>query len=163
MLSFTLQINWKQHFFVPSDEEKGIAILTTLLASYPAMVTDAEQEAIETKVSALRVSNELPKTSAIELQQWIIEPQEFRAENQIEEQAKPTEEMSAEIQLEPTAHHFQPEPRTEETTTQTSWLVFGESQTVKQSRRKRPAKEKDSSQMTFDFMLADTSETASAA
>jgi hypothetical protein len=34
------QIDWKQRFFVPTDEETGVAVLTELLARYPVMVGD---------------------------------------------------------------------------------------------------------------------------
>src|SRR6185295_7026685 len=34
------QIDWKQRFFVPTDEETGITVLTELLTRYPVMVSD---------------------------------------------------------------------------------------------------------------------------
>src|SRR5947207_1551680 len=35
------QIDWKQRFFIPTDEESGTAALTELLSRYPVMVSDA--------------------------------------------------------------------------------------------------------------------------
>ena len=35
------QIDWKQRFFVPSDDETGIPVLFTLLSRYPVMATVA--------------------------------------------------------------------------------------------------------------------------
>jgi hypothetical protein len=38
------QIQWKQRFFIPTDEEKGIAILADLLARYPIIGADEDPE-----------------------------------------------------------------------------------------------------------------------
>src|SRR3989441_2275985 len=35
------QIDWKQRFFVPSDDETGIPVLSTLVTRYPVMASDA--------------------------------------------------------------------------------------------------------------------------
>src|SRR5205814_4353848 len=34
------QVDWKQRFFVPTDEETGVAVLTELVTRYPVMVSD---------------------------------------------------------------------------------------------------------------------------
>src|SRR5439155_13608583 len=34
------QIDWKQRFFVPTDEETGVAVLTDLLSRYPVLASD---------------------------------------------------------------------------------------------------------------------------
>ena len=38
------QINWKQRFFVPSDEAKGIPLFVELLGRYPALESDTTGE-----------------------------------------------------------------------------------------------------------------------
>ena len=43
MWSSTLQINWKQRFFVPTEEEPGIAILAALLEQFPAIDFEGEE------------------------------------------------------------------------------------------------------------------------
>ena len=62
------QVDWKQRFFVPTDEEAGIAIVADLLTRYPILApTDAENELTET--------NAAPETippQVVELDTWIV-------------------------------------------------------------------------------------------
>jgi hypothetical protein len=44
MWSSTLQINWKQRFFVPNEEGPGIVILAALLEQFPVIATEAEKQ-----------------------------------------------------------------------------------------------------------------------
>lgn len=68
------QIQFKQRFFVPTDEEKGMAILTDLLKRYPVL---ADEETIDdlsvddTKVEASIYATTL---NMIDLDEWAIEP-----------------------------------------------------------------------------------------
>ncbi|HMG75202.1 MAG TPA: strawberry notch C-terminal domain-containing protein [Pyrinomonadaceae bacterium] len=64
------QIDWKQRFFVPTDEEAGVAVLTELLARYPVMVSDAfaddESALVEIEPS------ELAPPQIVDLDEWFI-------------------------------------------------------------------------------------------
>ncbi len=65
------QIKWKQHFFIPTDEDKGLKILAALLKLYPVTVT--EEAAAEAQECA--EIHSLPETgtaSTIDLAEWII-------------------------------------------------------------------------------------------
>jgi cell division septation protein DedD len=65
------QINWKQRFFIPADESKGIEILAALFKLYPVIVTE---EATEEAQDCAEIQS-LPKaepTNIIDLEQWII-------------------------------------------------------------------------------------------
>ncbi|MGC2742105.1 MAG: strawberry notch C-terminal domain-containing protein, partial [Candidatus Angelobacter sp.] len=70
------QINWKQRFFVPSDEAKGIPLLVELLGRYPALESDTTGE-----VPAI-----LPFAShevrIVTLEDWILSPEEQAGETQ---------------------------------------------------------------------------------
>src|SRR5436305_551 len=50
------QIDWKQRFFLPTDEETGIPVLTALLTRYPVMVSDnsSHEEPVEVQPAELR-------------------------------------------------------------------------------------------------------------
>ena len=62
------QIDWKQRFFVPTDEEKGIAVLDSLLARYPIVPTAASGE------SAIGCSEPQESTTPqiVNLDEWFI-------------------------------------------------------------------------------------------
>ncbi|HSS21190.1 MAG TPA: strawberry notch family protein [Pyrinomonadaceae bacterium] len=63
------QIDWKQRFFVPTDEETGIAVLSDLLSRYPVMASDVlpDDEPIDDVEP-----NELAAPNTINLDEWII-------------------------------------------------------------------------------------------
>jgi len=62
------QIDWKQRFFIPTDEETGIAVLTELLARYPVLVsdvlTDDEPPEIEPQ--------QLAQPQIVDLDEWFV-------------------------------------------------------------------------------------------
>jgi len=60
------QIDWKQRFFVPTDEETGVAVLAELLARYPVMVSDvlADEEPTEPA--------ELTPPQSVNLDEWFV-------------------------------------------------------------------------------------------
>jgi hypothetical protein len=70
MLSFTFQPDWKQRFFVPTDEETGVAILTELLARYPVMVSEVmnveEQPMVEIEPT------EFAPPQIVDLDEWFV-------------------------------------------------------------------------------------------
>src|SRR5712691_11849677 len=60
-------IDWKQRFFVPTDDEPGIAVLTDLLSRYPILApADSESEAKETEAAP-----EMP-AQVVDLDEWIV-------------------------------------------------------------------------------------------
>src|SRR6266850_7454267 len=65
------QIDWKQRFFVPSDETNGIEILHSLLDRYPVILTEDEASG-ETSATEIAPQAEIRATEIIDLDQWII-------------------------------------------------------------------------------------------
>jgi hypothetical protein len=65
------QINWKQRFFVPSDEAKGIPVLADLLARYPALESDTTSDAVAAILPF--ASHEV---RIVGLEDWILPPEE---------------------------------------------------------------------------------------
>src|SRR5207253_538220 len=52
------QINWKQRFFVPSDEVSGIDILESLLERYPVILDEDKVSEDESNIADVRETNE---------------------------------------------------------------------------------------------------------
>jgi hypothetical protein len=68
MWSFTFQIDWKQRFFVPTDEDAGIAIVADLLTRYPILaLADAESELTVTDAAP-----EVEPPQVVDLDTWIV-------------------------------------------------------------------------------------------
>lgn len=70
MLSFTFQINWRQRFFIPTDETIGVTTLSSLLAQYPVVVSTEAETAQAVIVEA---SNDVTLCNLIDLNEWIID------------------------------------------------------------------------------------------
>lgn len=64
------QIKWKQHFFIPADEEKAVEILTALFKLYPVTVKEEESEAEE--CAEIEALPETGAVSLIDLAEWVI-------------------------------------------------------------------------------------------
>ena len=64
------QINWKQRFFIPTDETIGVTTLSSLLAQYP-IVASTEAEPMQTVM--VEASNDPPLCNMIDLNEWIID------------------------------------------------------------------------------------------
>jgi hypothetical protein len=62
------QIDWKQRFFIPTDEEKGIAVLDSLLARYPAMQNEVSGESEITDIEL----KELSRPQTVNLDEWFV-------------------------------------------------------------------------------------------
>jgi hypothetical protein len=62
------QIDWKQRFFVPTDEEKGIAVLEGLLARYPFI---PGEESGDSEVTSIE-PQELSSPQIVNLDEWFI-------------------------------------------------------------------------------------------
>lgn len=64
------QIKWKQHFFIPADEEKAVEILTALFKLYPVTVKEEEAEAQE--CAEVETLPETGAATVIDLAEWVI-------------------------------------------------------------------------------------------
>jgi hypothetical protein len=62
------QIDWKQRFFVPTDEEKGVAVLARLLACYPTIPDEVPSE---TEILPIE-PRELSKPQVVNLDEWFV-------------------------------------------------------------------------------------------
>jgi hypothetical protein len=62
-------IDWKQRFFVPTDEETGVAVLTDLLSRYPVMIRDALTD--EEPIAGIEPA-ELTPPQIVNLDEWVI-------------------------------------------------------------------------------------------
>jgi hypothetical protein len=63
------QIDWKQRFFVPTDEDNGIEILSALLERYPVMVTDDQVDGQDLPAEPVA---EIQKANIVDLNDWIV-------------------------------------------------------------------------------------------
>ena len=63
------QIDWKQRFFVPTDEEPGIAVLADVLSRYPVLASDvlADDEPI-TEIEP----TDLAPPQIVDLDEWLV-------------------------------------------------------------------------------------------
>jgi protein strawberry notch len=74
------QIQWKQRFFIPTDEGRGVEILAELLKTYPAIVKEDEREISETQApDEIQAMPEANPTSIIDLEGWVIAAGEIEA------------------------------------------------------------------------------------
>src|SRR5882762_9749549 len=76
------QINWKQRFFVPSDETNGIDILQSLLERYPVILTEDEASDGEASATEIAPQAEIRATEIVDLDQWIIAVDKVNPEDQ---------------------------------------------------------------------------------
>lgn len=75
------QISWKQRFFIPTDESKGVAILSTLFERYPVILTEEPTENVEAPaIDADTISLTANEIKVIDLEQWIIDVKEKNAD-----------------------------------------------------------------------------------
>ena len=63
------QIDWKQRFFVPTDEETGIAVLTDLLSRYPVLASDV---LADDEPNAEIEPTELAPPQIVDLDEWFV-------------------------------------------------------------------------------------------
>jgi hypothetical protein len=148
------QINWKQHFFVPTDEEKAIPLLTQLFARYPVVVSEETPEEPEQEVSAETDVEFDSAKSIIELEQWIIQPEQTN--NQFEATAEPFN--MSEVQVSPKELAYeesQPdESPANELPAELPLFALTEQPHVAPAKRKQQTRKTDSAQLAFDFSAA---------
>ncbi|HEY6802921.1 MAG TPA: strawberry notch family protein [Pyrinomonadaceae bacterium] len=66
------QINWKQRFFVPSDETSGLDILTSLLARYPVLAPDEAESEIQSDAPNTVLKSGIDRANIVDLEEWIV-------------------------------------------------------------------------------------------
>src|SRR5713226_2212671 len=62
-------IDWRQRFFVPTDEEPGMSVLSDLLDRYPVMVSDV---LTDDNPIATTEPTELAPTKIVDLDEWFV-------------------------------------------------------------------------------------------
>src|SRR5205823_6835505 len=61
-------IDWKQRFFVPTDEETGVAVLTDLLSRYPVLASDVLADNAIAEIEP----TELAPPQIVDLDEWFV-------------------------------------------------------------------------------------------
>ncbi|MDX6576470.1 MAG: hypothetical protein QOE96_2423 [Blastocatellia bacterium] len=74
-------IDWKQRFFLPTDETEGLQALTDLLARYPLIPNDEANPLNESQAQSVF---ELPTLSVIDLNAWLTLPTKIDSESRTE-------------------------------------------------------------------------------
>jgi hypothetical protein len=78
MWSSTLQVNWKQRFFVPTEEEPGIAILAAILEQFPIIAAEDDEAEGDVQPAPMHSSSTM---QLIDLETWIVETEELHRFN----------------------------------------------------------------------------------
>ena len=68
------QIQWKQRFFVPSDEQKGMTVLSALLVRYPAFTDEPSAQSNQLQTAASDEERTAREMRIIDLDEWMITP-----------------------------------------------------------------------------------------
>jgi hypothetical protein len=84
MWSSTLQINWKQRFFVPTEEGPSFAILAAILEQFPAIATEDEEADCYAPSDLVMPSG--ITMQPIDLETWIIDIDESHHMNDDDEE-----------------------------------------------------------------------------
>jgi len=63
------QIDWKQRFFVPTDEGSGLNVISALLDRYPILIS-SESDCVE--VAEPEITTELRVTRVVDLNEWFV-------------------------------------------------------------------------------------------
>jgi hypothetical protein len=94
-------IDWKQRFFVPTDEETGVAVLSDLLSRYPVLASDVLAND-EPPISEIE-PQEFSSTKVVSLDDWFIPVAEVEpiaeAESSTSEEAQRIERAEATFTL----------------------------------------------------------------
>ncbi len=83
------QINWKQRFFIPTDETTGVEILSALLDRYPVVVGEEEANETEADLAKIETEQQMSPANVVDLGQWIIAVHEYNAENETTNEIDP--------------------------------------------------------------------------
>src|SRR4030095_5384645 len=63
------QIDWKQRFFVPTDDSSGISVISALLDRYPILIS-SESDNVE--AAEPEIVSELRATQVVDLNEWFV-------------------------------------------------------------------------------------------
>jgi hypothetical protein len=63
------QIDWKQRFFVPTDDVSGVNVISALLGRYPILIS-SESDSVE--VAEPEMATELRATQVVDLNEWFV-------------------------------------------------------------------------------------------
>jgi len=80
------QIDWKQRFFVPTDEVPGVSVIAALVDRYPILIS-SEPDNVE--VTEAEIAPELRATQVVDLNEWFV-PVESSSSQKLE----PVEELA---------------------------------------------------------------------
>jgi cell pole-organizing protein PopZ len=97
----TLQIAWKQRFFVPLEEERGNAVIAALLEQFPVIATDDEEADCHLPSDAVMPSAN--ETQPVDLEKWLIEPPEVQSSSAVADQG-----ATAMTETDPTSDESKP-------------------------------------------------------
>jgi C-terminal domain on Strawberry notch homologue/P-loop containing NTP hydrolase pore-1 len=108
------QIDWKQRFFVATDETDGVEILSALLERYPVMVSEEANEDVSSRAKSDE-SPEIRPTQIVNLDEWFISVAEVEPSNEPELKPLSSQQASAAeanvFALTPPPSWFPPRPR----------------------------------------------------
>jgi len=128
------QISFRQRFFVPTEEEKGVRIITELLKRYPIDESNGASE--EPQQASLSVEIPITETRVVHLEDWILPPDEDVARST----ASPVLEMQLSLVEDPTPVAIPAEPQStvDEVPTVSLAFLMEERQRLLRRPRKRP-------------------------
>jgi hypothetical protein len=113
------QINWKQRFFVPSDQTNGIDILESLFERYPVMLTEDSVSDGESNATELAPQAEIRATEIVNLDEWFVAVGKANFEDQT---AHEIDQQVKAVDLEAPTEETQPFTLTQEVAG--SWTQF---------------------------------------
>ena len=80
------QIDWKQRFFVPTDEVSGVSVIAALLQRYPILLS-SESDNVE--AAEAEIVSELRATKVVDLDEWFVPVESLSSQ-----EPKPVEELA---------------------------------------------------------------------
>ncbi len=128
------QISFRQRFFVPADEGKGVRIITELLKRYPIDESNGASE--EPQQASLSVEIPITEARVVHLEDWILPPEEALGQSC----ASPMLEMQMSFMEDPTpvASAVEPQSTYDEVATVSLASLMEERRRLQRRPRKRP-------------------------
>src|SRR5260370_6917999 len=129
------QISFRQRFFVPTEEEKGVRIITQLLNRYP--IDEANGASEEPQQASLSVQIPITEARCMHLEDWILPPEGALGQSC----ASPMLEMQMSFVEDPTPVASAVEPQStydEVATGSVASLVEERRRLQRRSRKRRP-------------------------
>jgi hypothetical protein len=80
------QIDWKQRFFVPTDDVSGVNVISALLGRYPILIS-GEFDNVE--VAEQEMATELRATQVVDLNEWFVSVESLSSQG-----SEPVEELA---------------------------------------------------------------------